>query len=188
MTFSRSRFYYVLFVLTVCSWLLADIFEEKEVKIVKYVDHSPDYFSSGYYKKEMDENGLMKSELIADKMVHFSDDGTTHLEHPVMTLYRSNQPPWVIESEGGILEADRDKLLLTGRVLINRAQSKSAKPFNIRTSELRVSLSTNYAETDQWAEIKDPHNRTAGVGMKATFVEPVKLKFLSKVKGRYEVN
>jgi len=188
MTFSRARFYYVVFILAICSWFLADLFEPEEVKIIKYVDNSPDYFSTGYYKKEMGVNGLIKNELTADKMIHFSDDGETHLENPVMTLYNSDQSPWVIESEGGVLDSDRDHLLLTGQVLINRAKSKKTKQFNISTSELRVKLSTNYAETDQWAEIKDDHNRTAGVGMEATFVEPVKLKFLSKVKGRYEVN
>ncbi len=188
MTFSQTRFYYVLFVLVICSWLISNFFEEEPVKIVKQVDHTPEYYSTGYYKKEMDQNGLIKNELVADKMVHYSDDGTTHLENPIMTLFNQDKPMWVIESEGGILESDRDNLLLTGQVVINRAKSKRNRPFKLTTSELKVKLSTNYAKTNQWVEIKDSQSRTVGVGMKATFVEPVKLKFLSRVKGRYEVN
>ncbi len=189
---SQYWLYFVLFLLSVGSWLLADLFDDSEIKIVKEVAHSPDYFSSGYYKKEMTEGGLIKNELTADKMIHYADDETTHLQNPVMTLYESenklDHPPWVIKAKGGILQADKDLLILTGQVLISRGSTEKLKPFIIKTSELQITLSTNYAETDEWAEIIDTPNRTEGVGMEATFVAPIKLKFLSNVKGRYEVN
>lgn len=188
MSSGQYRVYLVLFVLVLASWFLADLFEPKEIREVKVVDHSPDYFSSGYYKKEMAENGLAKNELSADKMTHYSDDGTTHLESPVMTLYNSDAPPWVIQSEAGVLEADGDNLLLTGKVFISRAAMKKRKSFKINTSNLRVKLSISYAETDEWAEIIDGRNKTEGIGLESTFVDPVRLKFLSKVKGRYEFN
>jgi len=188
MSSGQYRVYLVLFVLVLGSWFLADLFEPEETREVKVVDHSPDYFSSGYYKKEMAENGLAKNELIADKMTHYSDDGTTHLESPVMTLYNSDTPPWVIRSEAGVIKADGDNLLLTGKVLITRAAMKKRKSFKINTSNLRVKLSISYAETDEWAEIIDGRNKTEGIGLESTFVDPVRLKFLSRVKGRYEFN
>lgn len=188
MTFSQYRVYLILFVLMVSSWMLADLYEEKEIKGFVAVDHSPDFFSTGYYKKEMTLLGVAKSKLIADKMVHYSDDGRTHLENPVMTLYNSDLPPWVITSEAGILEADGNHLLLTGKVFITREGTKQRKSFKINTSSLRVELSISYAETDQWAEIINGSNKTEGIGLEATFVDPIKLKFLSKVKGRYVLN
>ncbi|MCK4841152.1 MAG: LPS export ABC transporter periplasmic protein LptC [Methylococcales bacterium] len=188
MNFAEYRIYLILFVLGVTSWILADFFDEQAKVDKKIVSHSPDYFSVNYYKKEMDIDGLVKNELNADKMIHYSDDGKTHLENPVMTLHNSDASPWVIKSKTGILEADGDHLLLAGDVFISRARAKKLKPFIINTSELRVKLSTSYAETDQWGEIIDNPNRTEGVGLQATFVKPVKIKFLSKVKGRYEFN
>jgi len=182
------RVFLVLFLLVAATWFLADFFEEKETKKIAVADHSPDYFSTGYYKKEMDIAGKIKNELTADKMIHYGDDNTTHLEKPVMTLYNPELPPWVIKAEQGILAADGDNLLLSGKVFISRAGTKKRRPFNINTSELKVKLSISYAETKQWAEIIDTPNRTAGVGMQATFKQPVKVKFLSRVKGRYEVN
>ena len=178
----------VLILLVMATWFLADYFEEKESKKVAIADHTPDYFSSGYYKKEMDVSGKIKNELTADKMIHYGDDGTTHLENPVMTLYNPSLPPWVIKSEQGVLAADGDNLLLSGKVFISRDGTKNRRPFKINTSELKVKLSVSYAETKQWAEIIDTPNRTEGVGMQATFKRPVKVKFLSRVKGRYEVN
>ncbi len=189
MTFSQYKIYFVLAFLMLSSWFLADLFEPKAVIKAKVTDHSPDYFSNGYYKKEMDVAGLLKNELLADKMIHYSDDGTIHLDNPVMTLYNPDDiPPWVIKSERAIVEADKDNMQLMGKVSVSRAGTKSMRPFLLNTSELKVKLSTSYAQTNKWAEVIDAQNRTQGVGMKMTFKEPVKIKFLSKVKGRYVFN
>jgi len=188
MTFGQYRVYIVLFFLVIGSWFLADLFEIKQQSVVKVADHSADYFSIGYYKKEMDQQGLVKSELNAEKMIHYADDQTTHLDEPIMTLYNADVPPWVIQSETAILEADGDHLQLLGKVLVSREGSEQIRPFKLTTTNLRVQLSTNYAETKKWAKIIDDRNRTEGIGLEITFVEPVKLKFLSKVKGRYVFN
>jgi len=186
--FDQYRVQLVLFFLLLGSWFLADIFDQKQGKEFVAANHSPDYFSVGYYKKEMSLRGFTKSELTADNLIHYIDDGTTHLENPVMTLYNPDKPPWNIKSSSGVLAADGDHLLLSGKVFINREGTKKQAPFDINTSELRVKLSINYAETDQWAELIEGTNRTEGIGMNAIFVEPVQIKFLSKVKGRYEFN
>jgi len=188
MTLNDYKAFLVLFILAISSWFLADLFEEKEFREIKVVENSPDFFSLGYYKKEMTASGLVKNELNAKKMTHYSGDGTTHLENPRMTLYNSDVPPWIIESDSGILEADGDNLLLTGKVNIKRERAKKVKPFNINTSDLRVKLSISYAETDKWAEIIEVPHRTEGVGMEVTFTAPIHLKFLSRVKGRYVFN
>ncbi|MFK5951260.1 MAG: LPS export ABC transporter periplasmic protein LptC [Methylococcales bacterium] len=181
----QYKVYFVLLFLALGSWFLADFFKPKETVKVKVKDHSPDYFSTGYYKKEMDKTGLLKSELVADNMIHYSDDKTTHLENPVMTLYNPGVPPWVIKSERAIIEADKDHMQLLGKVFISRAEAKNLSQFKLNTSELKVKLSTSYATTHKWGEIIDGQNRTQGVGLQMTFKQPIKIKFLSHVKGRY---
>ncbi len=188
MTFGQYKIYFVLLMLVIGSWFLADLFDTEKVVKVKVVDHSPDYFSSGYLKKEMTEGGLLKNELEADSMIHYSDDETTHLENPIMTLYNPGVPPWVIKSEKAILAADKDNIQLLGKVFISRDGAKKLRPFKLNTSELKVKMSTSYATTTRWGEIIDAQNKTQGVGMQMTFAEPVKVKFLSKVKGRYVFN
>lgn len=188
MTHKQYKVYLLLLVLAIFSWTIADFFEEEGVIKVAVTDHSPDYFSLGYYKKEMNEQGLIKNELNASKVTHYSDDKTTHLENPVMTLYNSNKAPWVIKSEAGILKDEGDHLDLIGMVSINREATKYRSSFQINTTNLRITPSINYAVTDEWAELINDSQITEGVGLQATFVNPVHLKFLSKVKGRYEVN
>ena len=182
----KYQLYVYVALLALLSWWLQQLYEERAAEM-KVAQNSPDFFSSGYYKKEMNLEGVPKSELTAVKMQHYKSNGSTHLVKPVMTLYNPNAAPWVIKSDKGIMAADGDNLRLNGHVLINREASENASALKVTTSNLKVKLSTNYAETADWAEIISPPNQTAGIGMEVTFVSPVHLKLLSKVKGRYEI-
>lgn len=168
------------------SWWLVQLNEQRDAEI-KIAENSPDFFSVGYYKKEMDLDGLPKSELSAARMEHYKADGSTHLQQPVMTLFNPNQNPWSVKAESGIMAADGDNLQLNGKAYINRDASKTNSALTINTSDLRVKLASHFAQTQAWAEIISPPNRTEGIGMEATFVSPIHLKLLSKVKGRYEI-
>ncbi len=159
--------------------------QEDEVKVV-VTSYEPDYFSHGYQKKEMTVDGVLKNEMVADKMLHFPDTGQTHLFNPIMILYNSTPPPWVIESEKGILEADGNHLFLQGRVKIHRDSSENRNALTINTSDLQVQLASAFSKTEAWAEIIDGKHTTQGVGMEAIYQQPIQIKFLSKVKGRYE--
>lgn len=182
----KYQLYVYVALAAVLSWWLQQIYVQQQIDRT-IADNSPDFFSSGYYKKTMDIEGKPKSELVADKMQHFKGNGTTHLERPVMTLYNTKAEPWVIKADSGIMAADGDHLQLNGHTVINREASENASALKVTTSNLRVTLSKNYAETKAWAEIVSPPNKTSGTGMEVTFVSPIHLKLLSKVKGRYEI-
>lgn len=188
MIFYQYRIYFVLLLLLIGTWFLANFFEEKENNPIKLSVHAPNYFGSGYHKKEIMDNGQLKNELLADRIIHYSDEGATHLENPVIILYHPDKPPWNIQSESAILQADKDRLQLLGQVFIHKDNIHKNKRFEIKTSNLQIKLATSYAETKQWVEITDGSNKTEGVGLEVTFVTPIRIKLLSKVKGRYEIN
>ena len=152
--------------------------------------HSADYFSKGYLRKDLNEQGQLKSELASQYILHYSDDDTTHMDKPVLTLYNADPavPPWVVKSEKGILTNKGADLLLEGKVFIDRAQAKGVKAMMIRTTQLRVKPKISYAETDEWAELLSPPHRIEGKGMQITFKKPINLKLLSNVKSRYVLN
>ncbi len=187
MTFwDKYQLYVYVALLALLSWWLQQLYEQRETEL-KIAENSPDFFSEGYYKKEMDPQGLPKSELTADKIQHYKTDGSSHLEKPKMTLFNPDAAPWEIVSESGIMAADGDNLQLNGPAVISREASANASALKVTTSDLRVKLSSNYAETSAWADIISPPNQTSGTGMQVTFVSPIHLKLLSKVKGRYEI-
>lgn len=187
MSLQENKIYLYLAVIALISWWLVKLTGVDEIFHVQVPPvHSPDYFSIGYTKWEMSELGTLKNKLLADKLIHYSDDGTTHLVNPTMFFYNEKTPPWVVQSETGILSRDGNDLLLNGKVTIDRAKAPDVTQLTINTSALKVNPKTSYAETDKWAELISPPNRTTGTGMKLTFIEPIHLQLLANVKGKYE--
>lgn len=188
MTLKEKYSYFYLLIIAAVSWSLVKLAGLEETNRVPVPPHSPDYFSKGYTKWEMTDLGLLKSKLTANEMIHYSDDGTTHTLNPLMVFQNRKTPPWIIKSETGILSADGKDLLLNGKVTIDRAGADGVRELRINTSNLKVKPETSHAETDQWAELISLPNRTTGTGMKLVFVEPIYLKLLKGVKGKYEKN
>ena len=73
-------------------------------------------------------------------------------------------------------------------VLERAVGADGVRELKINTSNLKVKPETSHAVTDQWAEIISLPNRTTGTGMKLVFAEPIYLKLLKGVKGKYEKN
>ncbi|MGR8929735.1 MAG: LPS export ABC transporter periplasmic protein LptC [Gammaproteobacteria bacterium] len=182
----KYQLYFYVALVALLTWWLQQIYVQQQMEM-RIAENSPDFFSTGYYKKAMDSDGVPTSELTADEMQHFKKDGSTHLKDPLMILYNRESNPWEIKADSGIMAADGDHLQLNGHTVINREASKDASALKVTTSNLRVTLSTNFAKTSDWAEIISPPNKTSGTGMEVTFVSPIHLKLLSKVKGRYEI-
>lgn len=187
------KIYAGVLILAVVSWGLVELFRyeyQTDDGSREAPKHSADYFSTGYLRKDLNEQGRLKSELSAQSILHYSDDGITHIDKPKLTLYNTDPvvPPWVIQSEKGILSADGENLLLQGKVFIDRAEAAGTRPMNIRTSNLRVKPKISYAESDEWTELLSSPHRVEGKGMQITFKKPINIKLLSKVKSRYVLN
>lgn len=183
----KYQLYVYVSIAALLSWGLVQLNERHDAE-VKIAQNSPDFMSKGYYKKQMNSDGLPKSELLAKHMLHFKDDGSTHFDEPVMTLYHPGQAPWIIKAEQGVMEKDGDNLLLLGSALISREALQRKNALSIKTADLKVKLSTHFAQTDAWTEITSTPHKTSGTGMEVTFASPIHLKLLSNVKGRYEIN
>jgi lipopolysaccharide export system protein LptC len=77
---------------------------------------------------------------------------------------------------------------LTGKVNVERAKGEGVNQLIINTSNVRVKPETSYAETDEWAELISPPNVTTGTGMKLVFSNPINIKLLANVRGKYETH
>ena len=186
MSLRENKLYLYLSIVALISWWLVKLTGVVEIYRGQTPAHSPDYFSKGYTKWELNELGTLKNKLLADEMIHYSDDGTTHMVNPVIFFHNEKTPPWVIKSETGILSGDGKDLLLNGKVVIDRAKAEGVSQLTINTSALKVKPETSYAETSEWAELISPPNKTTGTGMKLTYAQPNHLELLANVKGKYE--
>jgi len=179
--------YSVLLFITLSSWWLLEQQQSEEVVPIKLEGHSADYFSEGYKKVEMDGMGNPVSILEAKTLTHFKDDQTTELAQCKITFFNSDGSSWIIQADAGVLWANGNDLFLNGVVHINRAPVEGVRPVQINTSDLRVKLDQSYAETDNWAEIITPPDRTEGTGLQMIYSKPIQLELMHTVKGRYEM-
>ena len=179
--------YSVLLFITLSSWWLLEQQQSEEVVPIKLEGHSADYFSEGYKKVEMDGMGNPVSILEAKTLTHFKDDQTTELAQCKITFFNSDGSSWIIQADAGVLWANGNDLFLNGVVHINRARVEDVRPVQINTSDLRVKLDQSYAETDNWAEIITPPDRTEGTGLQMIYSKPIQVELIHAVKGRYEM-
>jgi lipopolysaccharide export system protein LptC len=187
MSYLEGRGHYVFFALAaLLSWWLVKLTVIDTLKQREAAAHNEDYFSTGYVKWEMAADGSLKTKLVADKMTHYKEDGTIHLNKPVMSFYNPETPPWVIQSETGVVSADGKQVQLNGKAVINRQGAEGVKPLTINSSNLKVQPEISYAETADWAELISLPQRTTGVGMKLIYAKPIRIELLAKVRGHYE--
>ena len=188
MTDKNRVVYLVAALLAFGSWWLVQISAEGPETDMEVAQHTADYYSIGYQKHQMDDTGALRSEVKAARMVHYADDGTVHLQEPVLSFFRPNSKPWVIKAESGIVLNKGKEVLLNGFVFASKAAMLGGRLVSIRTSDLRVLPESSYAETIQWAELSSPPDKTTGIGMQLNYADPIRITLLSNVQGKYEIH
>lgn len=173
-------------VLAIASWSWLEITSSEESSKLVGQQQGADYFSVGYRKQEMDEFGVLKSEIRAEKMFHYNHDGTVHLQRPDIRFFSPDNPPWIIKADSGVLSNAGKELWLNGAVMASRAASMSGRGIAINTSQVKVLPESADAETVEWAELKSSPDVTTGVGLKLHYADPVKITLLNQVRGIYE--
>lgn len=164
--------------------------QRSEVEEPHYVqqEHRPDYYLEQVDTTLMDIDGNPSQRLITDRMTHFMDDDTTQLVNPFLTLYDAQRPPWLVHSESGWLSGDGEVLLLQGAVKIDRAAASGVRPMEIRTRDLKVQPKDSYLETEAVVNARSAQDRIDAKGMQIWYRQPIRIKLLANVRGRYEVN
>ena len=180
MIMNHKVFYGSIIALAVVSFIWAELLKQNTNTTSRSaVEHSADYFSVGYQKWQMNEKGLLDSQLAANKMTHYSDNKTIILENPVMIFENNTTSPWKIRAQTGEIPTNSDVISLNGAVFIERPGNVKERALAIETSNLTVSPQTHFAQTKEWTALRSGKNITTGLGMKATFNAPIHLELLS---------
>lgn len=120
-------------------------------------------------------------------MTHYPDDGTTEVEQPELELYANAKPVWRINAEHGTVSAEGDQVLMSGKVLIKRHESRQQDEVYVRTRDVVVRPDEKYAETDQLVVITRGNTKVKAVGMRA-YVGKGRIELLSNVEGVHVPN
>lgn len=168
------------------SWWLSESETDQQRKLARPDGpRDVDYRIRGFEVIRMTPAGIPAHRLSADTLRHFTDDDTTELDNPHLTVFQGTEPPWEIDAEQAWLSADGSIILLTGEVVIERAGSSETPPTTLFTRDLRVQPREDYAETDEAVRVESESDWLDAVGMRAWLRPPSRIKFLSDVKGFY---
>lgn len=172
--------------LTGLSWWLVErpISSQERMTMPTDVRHV-DYYLRELNVTTMNRKGRPARTLRATELRHYSDDDTTRLHLPRLTLHSRDALPWKIYAETGWVSASGDLVLLDGTVHITHEDREGIRPMRIDTRNLRIQPEQDYAETDERVRVRSGRDRLYATGMQAWFHHPTRIKFLADVEGYY---
>ncbi len=177
----------ILILLAGGSWWLAEILAPKDEAVSKVDNSQIDYYSKNIHRTELTPEGAIKQVLFAERMIHYKDDNRTEMDKPVMTLYKKGGEPWIIHSERGTSQAAGKPVLLHGKVLITRKDSKGEE-LKIFTSNVKYTPDQDYAETAEHVLMLGKDDATSGNGAQVYFEPVLKIKLLADVRRKHETH
>jgi lipopolysaccharide export system protein LptC len=117
----------------------------------------------------MDDDGTPKHRLYAVYMAHYPDDDTTELLKPQLEIFRDNREPVYIQAETGWVTSGDEVIFLLGDVRMWERDSDGNYKMEVDTSDVRILINDEYAETDRYATITTNSSIITGTGMRAYF-------------------
>lgn len=141
-------------------------------------DESPTHVStpagSDYYMldatvTQFDQHGDVRYRLTSDKSLHFPNDSVRLTN--ILVHYRGGElGDWVLKSPHGFVPPDSRDILLTGDVILRRAQ-QAPNPLTITTPHIWVRTQTGLAETSAIVRAHSPGRRVRSNGLTVEFDE-----------------
>ena len=147
--------------------------------------HDPDIIISKFAATTLNEQGAPHFILSAQKMVHYPDNDSTHLEDLHLSSLYSGQPPVYTTARQGEISSKGNEVFLRDEVKLVRLSSVTQSEMTLTTSYLHAVPNLGLMDTDRPIVMADAHNAIHAVGM--TFDNKARvMKLLSQVKSQHE--
>lgn len=127
--------------------------------------HDPDIVIGKFAATTLDEQGKQRFLLSAQKLVHYPDDDSTHMEEPQLTSLSAGQPPVYISARLGKLSSKGEEVFLRDDVKVVRAASAARSKMVLTTAYLHVIPERDLADTDHPVTMVDAYDIVHAVGM-----------------------
>ncbi|MDH2915770.1 MAG: LPS export ABC transporter periplasmic protein LptC [Gallionella sp.] len=150
----------------------------------KEARHDVDFTIEKLSSTVLNEKGQTRFVLSADKMWHFSDDDTTHLELPRFISLNADQPPVDITAKVGTLSSKSEEVFMHDDVVIARTDPVTLNEMRFETDYLHIVPDRDLAETDHSVLMYDEKNIVSAVGMVFDNQSRI-VRLLSKVRAKH---
>jgi len=147
--------------------------------------HDVDYVINKMTSTTLDEQGQPRLTLSAEKMWHYPDDDTTHLQMPHLTSFFADRPPSQTSAQSGTLSSKSEDLFLYDEVQVLRPTGINSEEERFQTDYLHVAPERDWAETDHPVLLLSRNSTISAVGMELDN-QARTVKLLSRVRATHE--
>lgn len=135
----------------------------------------------------MDKQGKPSMKVITPKLIHYTEEDTTHFTTPELILYRKSPKPWYITAKYAKATAGIENVHFSQEVTIHHAADERNPATLIKTTKLTVHPNKQTAETEELITLVQPSITIKAKGMLAD-MNTGDIKLLSQTRGEYEPN
>ena len=150
-----------------------------------HLQHQPDLIILNSTTSSYDQKGLLKSELTAEKTVHFDFQNSTIMTQPRMVIYTENRSLWNIRADRGYMIDGSQVIYLKGHVVLQTPHTATSTKTTITTSKLTYYPERSFAKTNQNVTILRPGAALSATGMTADLKKGI-LITQSKTRASYD--
>ncbi len=161
-------------------WILEKLTVDEPVPFDKKTDH-PDQYMENFTTLKMDQYGQPEYLLEATYMAFYSDDDTTEVYEPELTVLDVNELPIVINADKGWITSDNNVILLERNVHLQKQGESGEFRIEVIAEEMRILIDKKYAETDKPVTLISRRTTTHAVGAHA-YLEEQRIELLENVQ------
>lgn len=147
--------------------------------------HDPDFIVSRFSATTLDDHGLPRFLMTAQKMTHYPDNDSTHLDEPQLASFFPGRPTIYTSARRGEVSSKGEEVFLRDGVRLVRAGSAAQAERVFSTSYLHVLPERELANTDRPVTMTDAYHVMHAVGMQLDNKTRT-VKLLSQVRSQYE--
>jgi lipopolysaccharide export system protein LptC len=147
--------------------------------------HDVDFYVDNFSAVTLNAQGRPRFSLVAEKLWHYPDDDTTHLQMPKLSSMYADRPPTLTSAQTGMISSKGDDVYLYDEVRIIRPASEGISEQHFATDYLHVVPDRDWAETNQSVVMTNQYNTLRAVGMELDN-QTRTVKLLSRVRATHE--
>ena len=127
--------------------------------------HDPDAMVEKFDARKFGKDGHLLYTLTAQKMVHYPDDDTAHLDAITLEAFEPGQPKMTVTADEGRLERTGDRVWIEGHVVLVREGDAKAQPARVTTDRLLVLPDDGIARTTSEVTLDSPSSHVVAQGL-----------------------
>lgn len=150
-----------------------------------HLRHDVDFVIDNISAISLNEQGQQRFTLAAEKMWHYPDDDTTHLQMPRLASLYADRPPVLTSAQTGMISSKGDEVFLYDEVRVVRPASGDIGEQRFDTSYLHVIPDRDWADSDQAVVMTSQYSTIRAVGMELDNKART-ARLLSRVRAHHE--